>query len=665
MYAGQGSVAALLDASRNVQPSPPVLDTRVGHTWVRARGGALGPSDCNLCDAPPMLPPMLIKVISLRNRTYPAAFVLAAQLAVSVFALQGAAGSIASAGSSDAMRLIDLSTSAQTTLAGAVGKDQLGNDLRAGDIDGDGIDDLLMGAHWGSVGGRNIVGRAYALRGREVWPETIDFANRLAADWWVMGVGSEARMGSAIAAGDISGDGIDDFVIGSLLANPFESSLSSNVGGVYAILGAEDGGGRWDLLNTEPNIVIGGGTSPGGADQLGTDLVLGDVNGDGYADLFGAAMNRDGRKGGVLGWWGPLTDGTRIDSVEDPPDILIEGVVPNGYVGATVAIGDLNTDGIEDLIIGALNLGEVTPESNGGLVVFFGGEEFPRRHDLAVEPAPLTIIGRPTSVMAAAFSAGRCACRGRPIVVSDLTGDGINDLAIGAIHGADRNGSVHVLAGPFGPGMISLSTTEHFEIRGPARDSRFGWSIEAGDLDGDGKDELVVAAPFVDVPDRIKAGQVFGLRGPLPVTGTLNASTGAALRIDGRSEGDGDAGITLVLADTNGDGIDDLHIGFPDGNPGGKLSVGEVHRLAGPLLDLLPTPTVEATSTPTLTPTSPTPASTSEPSPTWTPIATETMDATATTEPSPIPSVEPPDPTPSIPPIGMGRVFFPVLLRRY
>lgn len=556
------------------------------------------------------------------------------------------------------MRVIDLAEHPQTVITGAQGKDQLGNDMRAGDINGDGIDDLVMGAHWGSEGGRNIVGRAYALHGRSEWPASIDLSNRLAADWWVMGVGSEARMGSAVAAGDISGDGIDDFLIGSLLANPFSLPLGANVGAVYALLGAEGGGGRWDLLNTNPDIIIGGGTSPGGADQLGTDLVLGDIDGDGAIDLFAAAMNRDGRKGGVLGWWGPIADDARIDASETPPDVLIEGVVPNGYLGATIEVGDLNADGIDDLIIGAVAVGDLTPASNGAVVVFFGGTDFPARHRLADGPAPLTIVGRPLSGLASAFSAGRCACRGRPIVAADVNGDGLDDLVIGAIQDADRLGSVHVIAGPLGPGVIDLATAEHFMISGPIRDSRFGWSVEAGDLDGDGRDDLIIAAPFVDVSDRTKAGQVFGIRGPLPRSGVMDITEGAALRVDGRSESDGDAGLTLVLADTDGDGIDDLHIGFPDGDPGGKLSVGEVHRLSGPVLDPLPTPSPTSSTVPSST-------ATATGTGTSTPDLEPTLEPPATSTSTPIPTFTPTDESPAPTPSDRHRIHFPLLTRRY
>lgn len=579
-----------------------------------------------------------------------------------------AAGSAPARGASEP-RVIDLATESATMIAGATGKDQLGNDLRAGDVDGDGVSDLFMGAHWGSVGGRNIVGRAYGLRGRAEWPPSIDLANRLAADWWVMGVGSEARMGSAIASGDLSGDGIADFVIGSLLANPFESALNANVGAVYAILGAEGGGGRWDLLNTEPDIIVGGGRGTGGGDQLGTDLELGDFDGDGAIDLLAAAAHRDERKGAVFWWRGPLPGGTRIDGVTEAPDGLVEGVSPNGYLGSALAAGDLNADGVDDLAIGVLGLGELTPESNGAVVVFFGGPELPERHALESAPAPLTIVGRPFSSLASAFSAGRCSCRGRSIAVADLTGDGVPDLVIGAVQGADRRGLVHVVPGPLGPGTTDLAETPHLEIVGTARDSRFGWSVETGDLDADGVRDLVIAAPFVDVGDRSKAGQVFGFRGPLPITGTIEAGSAFDLRVDGRSEGDGDAGITLVLTDTDGDGLDDLHMGFPDGDPGGKLSVGEVHRLAGPILERPPTAT--ATPTPTVAPTesaTATPSNTAEPPPTAGPTDPTPPTATATAHEAtttPTGSEATPSGTAEPPPGGRHRIAFPVLVKRY
>lgn len=563
-------------------------------------------------------------------------------------------------------RDVDLLVAPSTAVLGAPLKDQLGNDVRLGDVDGDGVPDLLMGAHWGSDGGRNIVGRAYAAMGRQSWPAVLDLTAANPGVWSFMGRGREARLGVAVAAGDVSGDGTADLVIGSLLADPFDQA---NGGAVYAMLGRSGASGHVDLLEADPDVLIAGNSTPFDSDRLGTDLAIADLNADGTDDLIAAAVLRDGFRGAVLGWWGPLRAGTVINLRDEAPDWLLLGPAATAYFGASLATGDLDGDGIDDLAVGAWSAGAGAPTDSGAVFVFRGVAGLGGTLDMARVAPDTLVLGPPGALISGALSLGTCSCRGRPLAIADLDGDGANDLVAGAPLDDGRRGSVYVLPGPLAAPRYALPDAPHLRLGGAAVDDRLGWSVATGHLDGDGRVDLVAAAPWSSALGRAKVGAVYGLRGPLPTDGVLDLVSTAPLRVVGPTLSDGDAGLSLALGDTDGDGADDLHVGFPDADPVGRQAVGAVYRLAGPLLPTLAPP--PATPTPTVTPTTvPTePATPPEPSATPSaPAASATPDAQ---RPTATPDAAPPSPTTAPEPSATPRptrppspAYLPLAFRR-
>lgn len=535
-------------------------------------------------------------------------------------------------------RQIDLASATPDLLiAGAVEKDQLGNDLRVGDLNADGRLDLAIGAHWGSIGGRNIVGRAYVVFGREAWPALLDLNIASQRDWSFMGAGREARMGSAVAVGDLNHDGVADLALGSLLADP---ANQPNAGAVYVMHGGRGVGGHLDFHQGTPDVSIAGASDAFGSDRLGTDAVIGDFNADGRGDLAVAAVMRERFAGGVFVWWGPLDRGRRYDLATEKADWTLLGHGENAFLGAGLQVGDLNADGIDDLVATAL-ASRGGPDSAGAVHVFFGHAGAGGTIELAEGQASVEIVGREGTQLGAALSTGSCSCRGLVAAVADLTGDGQNDLIVGAPLDDGRRGAAYLFAGPLSPGRHALDAIPHLRLAGDASDGRAGWALATGHLDRDGQRDLIVAAPWADPQGRTDAGLVYGLRGPLPERGTL-ALAEAPLRLLGPAVGAGSAAFTAAVADTDGDGADDLHLGLPDTAPLGRRSVGSVWVLRGPLLDtraLPATATIGATATP-----SPEATATASASPT--PLATPTPPASTT----PAAATQPPEPSPSPPP---------------
>jgi len=527
-------------------------------------------------------------------------------------------------------RAIDLAADAPDVLiAGAMDKDQLGNDLRAADLNADGLLDLAAGAHWGSAAGRNIVGRSYAIFGRREWPALLDLNIHAVRDWSFMGAGREARMGSAVAVGDLNGDRIADLALGSLLADP---GGRANAGAVYIMLGGSEVSGHVDFLNSEPDGYISGFSDTLDSDRLGTDIAIGDFNADGAEDIAAAGVFRADKTGAVFVWWGPFHRGTRISRQDARADWSLLGPAKNAYFGAGLAAGDVTGDGVDDLIATATSA-RGAPTGSGAAHVFPGGAGVGGTVDLADDTSAIEVFGVQDMYLGSAISPGGCSCRGRVISLADLTGDGRADLTVGLPLGRGRLGGAVLLAGPLAPGRYDLATALHLEVGGTLPDGRLGWSLAAGHLDGDGQTDLVLAAPWADPGGRVDAGVVYGLRGPFPPGGEITVDT-APLVIHGAAQSDGNGSITAVLADTDGDGAADLHLGFPDADPLARQSVGMVAVFRGPLLDTPATATPTPTDTPTATDT---PASTETqtptPSPTATPIpptATDTPSATVT-----------------------------------
>ncbi len=333
-------------------------------------------------------------------------------------------------------------------LTGAAPGDYFGKSVaRAGDVDGDGVEDVLVGAPGTDVGGLANAGRAFAFSGATgLTIHSLD------------GTAAEDFFGASVAGvGDVTGDGNSDFLVGApqgafpLLPPGYARLFSGATGGVLLVL-----------------------TGSGVGDGFGTSVAgPGDLNADGVPDLLVGAPQPFAGSGAVRGFSG--SSGATI--------LNLNGVQPDDGFGWRVAgIGDLDADGVPEVLVGA-----PTALPGGRARVFSGANGVVR----------FTFDGTvPEERLGSSVSGS-----------GDLDGDGVPDLLVGAkqwgVPGAGPTpgpGYVRAYSGGTGATLYTFSGAADFDV--------FGASVcDAGDVNGDGVSEVLVGAsqpgsvPFFPPPN--------------------------------------------------------------------------------------------------------------------------------------------------------------------
>jgi len=474
----------------------------------------------------------------------------------------------------------------------------------AGDINHDGIDDLIVGAAGNDAGGSNA-GAAYVVYGGANAALSggildLDLVAAGTGGFKIIGENSGDEAGHSVAAaGDINGDGIADLVVSAW----HNAAGGTNAGAAYVIYGGANAALSNGVINLDTIATGVGGfkiVGENAGDAAGGSVTsVGDLNGDGIADLLiGAASAGAGAGSAYLVYGGAnaaLSNGIlNLDNVAaGTGGFKIMGENAGDTAGLSVAsAGDINGDGYGDLLIGAYN-NDAGGSNAGAAYVVYGGLNPALSNGvidldtIAAGTGGFKIVGE----AAGSYAGFNVAAAG------DINGDGIGDLIVGAIHdnaGGSAAGAAYVVYGganaALSNGILNLDTvavgTGGFKIIGENAQDNAGYNVSsAGDVNGDGYADLMVGA-FQNGAGGTNAGAaylIYGGSNAALVGGILNLDLVAAgtggFKITGENAGD-HAGASVTTADLNHDGYSDLIVGA-DLNDGGGSDSGAAYVIYG------------------------------------------------------------------------------------
>ncbi|NNF08606.1 MAG: T9SS type A sorting domain-containing protein [Candidatus Eisenbacteria bacterium] len=432
----------------------------------------------------------------------------------------------------------------------------------------------------------------------------------------VLGAQEEEYLGICVAPGDFDNNGSEDLVIGAFGA---DAPGRVNAGRVYILFGyaSMTGGATIDLSQGLPfNMTsITGGAAD---DRLGVWADSGDLNNDGHLDIVIGADRADappiGREqaGKAVIVYGPIPIGVEIDLATWPGPITeIWGIDAEDHLGATVACGDYDGDGIDDAAIAAAShdmsrnvydsggSGDGPPgfsrDDAGETWVVFGDPNLPATIDLASPP-----LGVSTSVF---YGRLKFARTGEELATADVNGDQIDDLLIGSLTTSGPPDDYRLNAGEGyvfygGPGLrgiaedLKTSTYPRTTIYG-TRGSIATDSFTAGDVNGDGFDDLMVGLPCESGPNDRGAGVIMVVYGGANLPNEIDLKTpppGTTL-IEGVDFDDNTA-YWAASGDVNGDGFVDVIVNSmtADSWRNSRPVAGEVRVVSGAWLTQHPEP---------------------------------------------------------------------------
>ena len=388
----------------------------------------------------------------------------------------------------------------------------------AGDVNGDGYGDVIVGA-FSFDNGQSDEGRAYAYLGSAAglgmspaWTAEINVAN--------------AAFGCSVGtAGDVDGDGYADVVVG---AYAFNDVTQTAEGRVYVYRGSASGLGAspiWTVEGNQASAFFG--------HSVGT---AGDVNGDGYADVIVGAYTSDKTErdeGQAYVYYGSASGSPAVATW------TAETNQAHSHSGFSVAsAGDVNGDGYSDVIVGA-------PWYDNGQID---------------EGRAFVYHGSATGLRLAASWTAECdqdsALFGYSVAsAGDVNGDGYSDVIVGAYQyddGEIDEGRAYVYLGS----ATGLSPTPAWTAESDQADARFGYSVgAAGDVNGDGYSDVIIGAHRYD-NGQTDEGRAFVYNGSPSGLGANPAWTAEG------NQGSANFGSSVASAgDVNGDGYSDVIVG--------------------------------------------------------------------------------------------------------
>jgi len=441
--------------------------------------------------------------------------------------------------------------------------DSFGYAIATGDVNGDGMEDIVAGAYYSDPFQQNAAGTVFIFFGTDYPSQQVDIdLSEENADIQIYGASSNDQCGKAIAVGNINNDAFDDIII----ASPFaDVDAMESAGKVYVIYGGNNLQSEYFLQNQDHNSIIKGGNAN---DFIGVSLKAADLNNDNFADLIIGSPNADHpgavNCGKTFIIFGSNSLNQEYDLSQDEQDLTIIGENMNDNSASCLQVGNINNDQYNDLFIGAPQADPDGRNNAGKIYLIKGVENF--------TGSEILLSGSPdlTSTILGASIEGKT---GNTIALGDINGDNNDDLICSDLSGNNFNGAVEIIFGNVTlPQIIDLNSgASDVTIVGAESGGRLGEKVYSSRINSDGIDDIIIGIPEANTVNGNGSGILYIIYGNSFIADINISSEPPEITVLGASPND-KLGTTFQGLFFNSDNVMDFCIGAPEaGNNTGKF----------------------------------------------------------------------------------------------